>query len=199
MVPAARTAGISISGLPPPRRTAWSGFRPSSAPRLAQEETYGAAPCRSRGRDNEIVRYLHTSLPSSDPHGVFAAVVRTPVEPPVARVHREACFGEQRLPALRLEPPQRHRRFAARAADGERQRLLAAIPLRPFEDARLALEPETMRRLDVLARRREDVEDEPPAGEEQVAGGPERLDSLGVRPEMEVRAEWAGDERHALL
>ena len=56
-----------------------------------------------------------------------------------------------------------------------------------------------MRLLDVLARRREDVEDEPPAGEEQVAGGTERLDSLGVRAEMEVRAKRAGDERHALL
>src|SRR4051794_23295948 len=145
-----------------------------------------------KGRDNEFVRYLHTSLPAADPHHVFAAVVRTSVEPSVARVDVEPCFGEQRLPALRLEPPQRHLRRAARAADGERQRLLSAIPIRTLEVPRLALEPEAVGLLDVLVRRGEDVEDQPPAGQEQLAGGAEGLEPLLVGCEMEVGAEGAG-------
>ena len=45
-------------------------------------------------------------------------------------------------------------------ADGERERPRALVPVGALEDARLALEPAAVRLLDVLAARREDVEDE---------------------------------------
>ena len=44
----------SASGLPPPRRTAWSGFRPSRAPWSAQEGNYGFTTSRSRGHHIEL-------------------------------------------------------------------------------------------------------------------------------------------------
>ena len=74
-----------------------------------------------------------------------------PVEPPVARKHLEARLREQRVPARGLEPPQRHRRLAARAADGESQRLRVEIPVGALVDAGLALDPAAVRLLDVAA------------------------------------------------
>ena len=55
------------------------------------------------------------------------------------------------------------------------------VPVGPLEDARLALEPEAVRLGDVLAARREDVEDEVPARLEQLVRGPERPQLLAPR------------------
>ena len=136
---------------------------------------------------------------SGDPDGVFAARVRPPVEPAVARVDGEAGLGEERVPALRLEPPERHRRRALRAAHREGQRLRLEIPVGALVDPRLALDPAAVRLLDVLLGGREDVEDEPAAGLEQLPRRAERLEPLLVRGQVEIGPERAGDERDPLV
>src|SRR5438045_9595483 len=102
------------------------------------------------------------------------------------------------MPAFGRDPPERHRRGALRAAHRERERLRREIPVGSLVDARLALDPATVRLLDVLAGRREDVEDEAPAGQEQLARGAECLESLVVVPQMEIRAKRTRHERDAL-
>src|SRR5205823_2945193 len=78
------------------------------------------------------------------------------------------------------------------------QRPRALVPLRALEDPGLALEPAAVGLFDVLAARREDVEDEAAAGAEEAAGGAECAEALGVAAEVEERAERAGDELDAL-
>ena len=56
-----------------------------------------------------------------------------------------------------------------------------------------------MRRGDVVVGRREDVEDEPPAGEEDIVRRADRAAPLVVGVQVEVRAERADHERDALL
>ena len=56
-----------------------------------------------------------------------------------------------------------------------------------------------MRVLDVLAARREDVEDEPPAGKEQLVRRRERAQPVGLGRHVQQRAEGDQDERDALL
>ena len=56
-----------------------------------------------------------------------------------------------------------------------------------------------MRVLDVLAARREDVEDEPAAGEEQLVRRGERPEPVGLGRHVQERAERDQDERDAFL
>ena len=73
------------------------------------------------------------------------------------------------------------------------------IPVGALVDARLALDPAAVRLLDVLAGRREDVEDEAAARPQQLARGAQRLEPLLVVPQVEIRAERARHERDALV
>jgi hypothetical protein len=54
------------------------------------------------------------------------------------------------------------------------------VPVGPLEDPGLALDPEPVRLLDVLAARREDVEDEQPLGLEELPRRREGAGLLGV-------------------
>ena len=74
----------------------------------------------------------------------------------------------------------------------------ALVPVGALEDARLALEPEAVRLLDVLAARGEDVEDEAAARLEQAARRAQRAELLGLGLHVQERAERADDERDAL-
>ncbi len=93
------------------------------------------------------------------------------------------------------EPGERHRRLAARALDGQRQRASGGVPVGALEDAGLALHPAPVRFVDVVLRRREDVEDEAAVRGEEVADGGEGADPLSVVMEVEQGAERADDER----
>ncbi len=75
---------------------------------------------------------------------------------------------------------------------------LARVPVGALEDSRLALQPPAVRLLDVLAARREHVEDEAATGHEQVVGGAQRLQPLRLAVEMEIGPEGAQHERDAL-
>src|SRR6185369_4596192 len=88
--------------------------------------------------------------PTRDPDGIFTAVVRPPVEPAVACIDREAGFCEQCVPAFGLEPPELHRRLAARPAYRERECLLEHVPVRALVDSGLALDPPAVRLVDVV-------------------------------------------------
>ena len=129
------------------------------------------------------------SFSEGDPDAVLAAGERPPVEPAVAREHLEAGLGEQRVPRARARATTASSSTRPAGPRTESVSVCAVeVPVGPLVDARLALDPAAVRLLDVLAGRREDVEDEPPAGPEQLAGGAERLEPLGV-----VRA--GGDTR----
>jgi hypothetical protein len=62
----------------------------------------------------------------------------------------------------------------------------------------LALEPAAVRLRDVVGARREDVEDEPAAGHEQLVRRSQRLEPRVVVAEMQVRPERTRHEGHAL-
>src|SRR5262249_28897575 len=134
-----------------------------------------------------------------DPDAVLASGERTPVEPAVAGKDLEAGLGEERVPAGGFDPPQRHRRLALRPTHRQRQGLLHEIPVRALVDARLPLDPAALRLLDVLAGGCEDVEDQPPAGAEQLPRGTQRLEALVVVAQVEVGPERACHERDALV
>src|SRR6266511_144715 len=95
-----------------------------------------------------------------DPNRVLAAGVRPSVEPAVTGVDRETLAFQERKPLLWLEPRELHGRPAVDPAHRQRQRPRLLVPVGALEDRRLALEPTPVRVLDVVARRREDVEDE---------------------------------------
>src|SRR5262249_42761 len=144
---------LSASGLLPLRITARSWFRPTRAPCSAQGGTYANSVTGSRPKLNNFVaisaHHLRRAIHSlSRP----AAGDGARVDPAVAREDCEAGVGEERVPACGLEPPQRHRRLALRAAHRERQRLLLEIPVGALVDPRLPLDPTAVRLLDVLAR-----------------------------------------------
>src|ERR1700751_5945122 len=111
-----------------------------------------------------LSQFASGSFSAGDPHAVLASGERTPVEPAVAREHVEAGLGEKRLPTLGLDPPERHRRGTLRPSHREGERPRGEIPVGALVDAGLALDPAAVGLLDVLARRREDVEDQTPAG-----------------------------------
>ncbi len=73
------------------------------------------------------------------------------------------------------------------------------VPVGALVDAGLALDPAAVRLLDVLAGRREDVEDEPAARPEQLARRAQRLEPLVVVAQVEIRAERTRHERDALV
>src|SRR6266511_3709951 len=134
-----------------------------------------------------------------DPNLVLAAGVRPSVEPAVASVDRETLAFQERKPLLWLEPRELHRRPAVDAAHRQRQRPCLLVPVGALEDRRLALEPTPVRVLDVVARRREDVEDETAARAKQAAHGAEREPPVLVRPHVEQRPERADDQRDLLV
>src|SRR5439155_5105199 len=71
------------------------------------------------------------------------------------------------------------------------------VPDSMLEDSRLALEPASLCLLDVVRGGREDVEDEPAAGTEQVARGSEDAPAVLVRVHVQQRAKRADHERDA--
>src|SRR5215831_14732164 len=87
-----------------------------------KREPMASAGDRARRTVTKMSHFAE-SASACDPHRVLAAPERPAVEPAVAGLDGEAGLAEERVPALRLEPRERHRRRAARPADGERQRL----------------------------------------------------------------------------
>src|SRR5581483_5726262 len=88
---------------------------------------------------------------------------------------------------------------AAASADGEGERLPPRVPVGALVDARLALDPACVCRVDVVLRGLEDVEDEPAARTKERARRAQRLEPLGVGSEVQVRAKRTRDEIHALV
>src|SRR5215213_2584977 len=121
-----------------------------------------------------------------DPDGVLAAGIRAAVEPAVATLDLEAALLEQHPPFERRQPGKRHRRLAGRTPDGEGERPRRRVPIRAFEDARLALQPTSVRLGDVVVGGLEDVEHETtPRHEKSVSCG-EGATALPVVAEVEV-------------
>ncbi len=75
----------------------------------------------------------------------------------------------------------------------------ALVPVGALEDPGLALEPEPVRLLDVLATRCEDVEDEAAVGQEERACRAQRTQLLVLGLHVQQRAKRADDERSALV
>src|SRR5262249_56982000 len=98
---------------------------------------------------------------------------RAAVDPSVAADHLEAGALDERLPLVLREPGEDEARLAAGAAHRQRQRPRARVPVGALPDAGLALEPAGVRVGDVLGARREDVEDEAAAGDEQRPRSPQ--------------------------
>src|SRR2546429_1722832 len=96
-----------------------------------------------------------------DPDGVFTPRLRTTVEPAEAADDLEAGLLETLAPLVRREPGEHERRRAGLTAHRERQRPRFGVPVRPLEDAWLALEPTAVGLLDVVAVGGEHVESEP--------------------------------------
>jgi hypothetical protein len=91
-----------------------------------------------------------------------------------------------------------HRRGLLATAHGEGERPAALVPVGALEDPALALDPAPVRVLDVLAARREDVEDDPPTFDEQLAGGAERAEAVGLGRHVQQRAKGDQHQWHAL-
>src|SRR4029453_1389344 len=72
------------------------------------------------------------------------------------------------------------------------------IPAGTLEDLRLALDPAAVGLLDVVSSRCEDVEDQPPAWDEQLAGSAERGDSSLLVREMKVGPERTRGQAYPL-
>src|SRR6185503_12620279 len=125
--------------------------------------------------------------------------VRAPVEPAVAGLDPEAGALEQVLPLGYRQPGQHHRPPAGLAAHRQGQPALALVPVRALPDPGLALEPASVRLVDVVPGRREDVEDQAAAVDEQLACRAQRGEALLVAVEVEVRAKGTGDQRDALV
>ena len=119
--------------------------------------------------------------------------VRRAVEPAVARVDLEAGLGKKRVPPLRLEPPERHRRLLVRSAHREREGLPLEIPVGALVDAGLALDPAAVGLVDVVLRGAEHVEDQPSAVDETDGRWIER------EPGIDERADWDLDEQTLTL
>src|SRR5262245_52799636 len=120
--------------------------------RARRQEELMRTPSPDQALAETIVsQFASGSLSAGDPDTVLAAGERPAVEPAVALEDLQAGLGEERVPARGLDPPERHRRGALRAADRERQGLSREIPVGALVDVRLALDPAAVRLLDVLA------------------------------------------------
>src|SRR5207244_12682666 len=106
-------------------------------------------PMRTASPDQDppetFFRNLRGSIPARDPDAVLTAGEGPPVEPAVAGGHLDAGLGEERVPPLGLDPPERHCRLTLAAAHREGQRLRLEIPVGALVDARLALDPAAAR------------------------------------------------------
>src|SRR5262245_20525951 len=132
-----------------------------------------------------------------DEDHVLLAAIGPAVEPAVQRLDLEAGLVEQLQPLGRGKPVEREgdRRTVRADREGECSRLL--VPVGSLEDPGLPLEPATVRLLDVLAARREDVEDEVPAGLQELARCAERETLLVLGGHVEERPERTDDQRDA--
>src|SRR6266545_6297049 len=109
----------------------------------------------------QVIRATLNAAGAGDPDAVLTARIRSPVEPAVARLDLEAALVEEHSPLGRGEPGERHRRrLAVSAAHREGERPLRGIPVRPFEDPGLALEPAAVSLGDVVGSGGENVEHE---------------------------------------
>src|SRR3954453_21139993 len=154
-----RPTGLPLRGCPLFVEPLGRGFDLVALRARCKEELMGWREAMQEEAPQQFLAICSKSS-ACDPDGVFAAVVRPSVEPAVARFDPEPCFCKQCVPPFRLEPPQLHRRIAARSPHRERKRLLFHVPVRALVDTRLALDPTSIRLVDVVLRRLEHVEDE---------------------------------------
>src|SRR5215210_118925 len=165
---------------------------------VERDQEQRADHCDRDGDENPGHRATLLGRAAGDPDRVFATGVWPAVEPAVVRLDVEPGRLDQRSPLLRRQPPELQRRLAALAANGQRQRARPRVPLGAFEDARLALEPAAGRFGDIVVARCEHVEREAARREEEVARRAESTEPCVVVAEVQVRAKWTRDERHAL-
>ena len=109
---------------------------------------------------------------------VLLAVERAAIEPAVDGFDVELRQVEKAEPLGGREPVQAEGGGGVTGANGEGERPRGLVPVGSLEDPGLALEPATVRLVDVLAARCEDVEDEATLGREQLACGSERAELL---------------------
>ena len=145
----------------------------------------------------------HGSGDSSDVARVRKTMSSSPVVQGGGRTSRRRCrqragLVEQAQPLGDREPVEPERRHLAVRSDGQRKGSRALVPVGALEDPRLAFEPQSVRLLDVLATRGEDVEHEAPFGLEEAARGAECTQLLLLCLHVQQRAERADDERNAL-
>ena len=91
-----------------------------------------------------------------------------------------------------------HRRGFLSPAHGEGERPAAFVPVGALEDPALALDPAPVRVANVLLARCEDVEDDPPALDQQLAGGAQRAQAVCLGGHVQQRAEGDQHQRHPL-
>src|SRR5439155_13257904 len=119
----------------PPTRTRSTSPSPARSPSTSSRA--------GEGRDEQLARCLGPGSARGsppDPDGVLKAPIRAPVEPAVAGLDLEACRLEQRLPFLRREPRERHRRLQLVVTHRQRERACRLVPPPVLEDPGLALE-----------------------------------------------------------
>src|SRR6266849_5111695 len=153
---------------------------------------------RARETQRRMRRGRPSALRATEPNRVLAVLVRATVEPAVARLDLEALIDEERAPLARVEPRELHRGLRAFVSNRERERPLPLVPVGALEDPGLALEPASVRVFDVAAGRREHVEDEAAARNEQAPCRAQRTPPVFVRLEVQQRTERTEHERHAL-
>ena len=130
-----------------------------------------------------------------DPHRVFAAGVRPPVEPAVARdrpskpasASSECHRSARATHSVIVDSPRSPRTESVSVC-------ATTIPVGALVDAGLALDPAAVRLLDVVARGREDVEDQPAAGQQQRRGR-RRAPRAAPRPSPDGDRHGTGTSR----
>src|SRR5436190_11794412 len=78
---------------------------------------------------------------AANPDRVFTPAPRRAVEPAVDGIDREALAAQELLPLRHGEPREREDGLDALASHAQDERLALLVPVGPFEDPRLALEP----------------------------------------------------------
>ena len=107
---------------------------------------------RADTRSSSVSGFSQTRLrASAHPHLILAAVPLPPVEPAVERLDDEPGVLDQRVPLRRREPVELHRRCCSSLRTESDELPCALVPVGALEDAALALEPQAVGLLDVLA------------------------------------------------
>src|SRR3954447_23179979 len=165
-----------LSNTQRPPKASWRSQAASATLTTNHPGEVGASPepTSSRRASSTITSSSLRRGFAGDPDRVFATCVRPAVEPAVAGDYLEARLLEQRPPFVVREPGEHEGRRGAPAAHRQCQRARVRVPVGTLEDPGFALEPAAVRVGDVLRARREDVEHEPAARQEQLAGRAQR-------------------------